>query len=164
MQKITATTTKLSGGAGLDQASLAIEAARELLGARFMHKGRGPFAVDCVGLVIIALDKAGLPVRPLDCIDYEEKRAWDYGLEDAVGKVAKPTSLDAIQPGDLVIIQWPRTPAPSHVALVTNYVYGGLGLIHAYSRGGVVEHAITKQWQRRLTGAYRPNWKGQEVH
>lgn len=146
-------------GASVERIERAVEAARGYLGARFVHKGRGPYAVDCAGLIIIALEAGGFSVSQMDCVDYEINRAWAYGLEDAVNEIAEPISTDEVRAGDLVMIRWPRTPSASHIALVTNYPYGGLGLIHAYSRGGVTEHSLTGKWLRRITQAYRPRWK-----
>jgi uncharacterized protein YijF (DUF1287 family) len=65
-----------------------------------------------------------------------------------------PTS--SMQPGDVVWIRFEREP--QHLAIVGDYVHGGLSLIHAYNGAGpsrVCEHRLDAEWRNRIVAAWR---------
>ena len=39
--------------------------AREMVGVRWRHQGRKPWAVDCIGLLIVAMQEAGWEIGEL---------------------------------------------------------------------------------------------------
>lgn len=126
-----------------------IEAARACLGTPFHHQGRVAGAgLDCIGLLIVAMQAAGLEV---------EDRT-DYGPRpDGVSLIA---ALEAhgwarietgeINGGDVLVFRYDHQP--QHVALATS----STTLIHSFAPvGKVVETAIGAYWMRRLVGVYR---------
>jgi len=53
----------------------------------------------------------------------------------------------------VVLIRFQRNP--HHLALVGDYLYGGLSLIHADSTlGRVVEHRLDEVWRRLIVAAF----------
>lgn len=137
-------------------------AARAYLGVPFVHQGRTPRGLDCIGLVTLALQDAGLTQYAL----HAENRV-DYGRDPNAGLLEQrlevifgapvargPVDLAELQPGDVVAI---RFAGPiRHVALIG----AGPGyptLIHTDSSlGRVTEHRIDPKWQRRIALVFRP--------
>lgn len=62
-----------------------------------------------------------------------------------------------MQPGDIALFRWGKGE-PSHVGVIADYLYGGLSIIHASTREGVIETALSGRIREGLIGAYRPNW------
>lgn len=124
-----------------------IAAARRCLGTSFHHQGRMPgIGLDCIGLVIVGLRAAGLPVQDRN----------DYGRRpDGTSLVAaleahQAQRVDQITAGDILLFRYDRQP--QHVALAT----GPATMIHSFAPAGkVVETGIGPYWQRRLTAIYR---------
>ena len=58
-----------------------------------------------------------------------------------------------IQMGDVMLMKFKTEP--QHLAIVANYVHGGLSMIHAMSTvGRVAEHRLAPEWRARVVGAY----------
>lgn len=138
-----------------------VAAARGTLGTPWLHQGRvNGLALDCAGVPVHVAKTLGVSMDPL----YELTR---YGRlpVPAEMRAALDANLDRvrtadIQPGDVV---WMRFDGePQHLAIVGNYVHGGLSLIHAYNGAGlnkVVEHRLDETWRRRIVAA----WKYREI-
>ncbi|MBV7475403.1 NlpC/P60 family protein [Pseudoxanthomonas sp. PXM05] len=127
------------------------EAARQWLGVPFAHQGRTEWALDCVGLLVMAARGAGIPIQ--DRTDYPpapNADALDQRLQEQLGE---PVSKDGIRPGDIVTIKF--NWQPRHVGIVGEHD-GRLTLIHtSFGVGRVTEHAINDAWLRRIHRVYR---------
>jgi len=128
--------------------------ARSMIGAQWRHRGRKPWAVDCLGLISLSLDHAGIEIR--DRTDYG-RDPWNEGLRQELrDHFGEPAS--EWKEGDIALMRWANIPEPSHVGFIANYAHGGLSLIHAYSKQAVIEHRIDDKWRGMIVEAYRP-WR-----
>jgi hypothetical protein len=131
-----------------------IAEARGLIGTRFAHMGRSAYSVDCVGLLVIAGQRAGL--LPIDfqtrsytpVINAEVLRAdLEEWLDPVAGNLAP-------QPGDVALFVMGRSE--QHVGLITEVGPTGWRFVHAHqARGKVVEQRLDTWWQARLRQLYR---------
>lgn len=155
------------------------EEARKWLGTPFRHQGRKRGkAVDCVGVALCVgedlclSDVQGMPFLRSDYLNYgpqpvgrfvhEEckRRLVNLALLDGSGKlVALPgqpmihgTGPHFLDVADILTLRAPSVPC--HVAIVTD-IFGGLGIIHAYSPvEKVVEHTLSTKWLKRIEGVF----------
>jgi cell wall-associated NlpC family hydrolase len=133
----------------------ATEAARSYVGAKWRHRGRQPWALDCIGLVVMSLAAGG--VTMVDRKDYG-RQPWRDGLDhDMIAHFGSPLSKHEMQAGDVALLRWDGDPAPSHVGLIVQGEHS-LHLIHAYSVISVTEHRIDTGWLSRIDRVYRPKW------
>lgn len=130
-----------------------IAAARSQVGRPFKHRGRTDSGVDCLGVVALALRAVGR--------DPEDARLYGRHPEPEAEQLRASMRLHFgepvtdLQPGDVVLMRWYRQP--NHVAVVGDYVLGGLSLIHALAQTQrVVEHRLAAPWPDRIVEAYRP--------
>ncbi|MDR3425299.1 MAG: NlpC/P60 family protein [Alphaproteobacteria bacterium] len=126
---------------------LMIAAARGCKNTPFHHQGRRVgVGLDCIGLVIVALKAAGVPVR--DRSDYGRRpdgKSLIAALQDH-GAVR----VDDIQAGDILLFRYDGQP--QHVALATS----DSTMIHSFAPANrVVETSMGDYWHRRLCGVYR---------
>lgn len=130
-----------------------VKAARGLIGARWRHRGRKPWALDCLGLIVLAAERAGLAV---DVPRVYGREPWDdslrRGLQDRFGA---PLAVDQAMPGDIALIRW-RGHEPTHLAVVGDHPGGWLTLIHANNVLGVVEHSLAPPFDSVIVEIYRP--------
>ena len=125
-----------------------IAEARSWLGVPFLHQGRTREGVDCAGHAIevgIATGETFVDVNGYDRFrDGTMKPACDANLIATDGPVL----------GGLLMMCFEKEP--QHLAIVANYLYGGLSIIHALGDvGRVCEHRLTPEWRRRIVQAYR---------
>ncbi|WP_426269137.1 NlpC/P60 family protein [Dyella kyungheensis] len=119
---------------------------------RFRHQGRSRNGVDCAGLVFVSLSAAGRP--PIDM--------QSYGREPLGGRLRahlalnfEPVAKEFMAPGDVVLMRFRGEPC--HVAIVGDYTYGGLSLIHSYAQvKKCVEHRIDDEWNSYIVEVFRP--------
>lgn len=129
-----------------------LRTARSLLGAKWRHLGRKPWAIDCIGIVIVSLRAGGIFMQ--DRTNYG-REPWKDGLEhDMQLHFGSPLPVSARKAGDIVLMKEDNTPAAGHVGVITEVD----SVIHSYSETGVVEHGIDSVWLSRMTCVYRPNW------
>lgn len=127
-----------------------VEGARTLLGARWRHRGRKPWAVDCIGLVLLAARAAGLQV---------EDTRIRYGREPLDGALRSELAtrfgapVDDWSPGDIAVIRWGRGDV-LHLGILGDHP-DGLSLIHVHSLHGVVEHALAGRYRDAVVEVYR---------
>ena len=109
------------------QGQLAVTFALAQLGKPYLWGGNGPGAYDCSGLTQQAWIRAGVPIG----------RVVTQQLHDGT-----PTTLAALQPGDLVMIPGAlgTMAAPGHVGM---YIGHGL-VVHAPRTGDVVRVVALK--------------------
>ena len=132
-----------------------ISHARSMLGVKWRHLGRKPWAVDCAGLVILSLESAGWP-RVESPTGYG-REPWDDTLRKTLAhNLGRPLYAD-YQPGDIALVQWVEGQ-PTHVGVIADYLWGGLSIIHAQNLHGVIETALTGHIADCVIEAYRPDW------
>ena len=142
------------------------EQARSWLGTRWHHQGRlkkstrDKGGVDCIGLVIGVM-------RELEMYDAKgEKLLADYDRKDYsalpdghrlradIEVHFRQIDTRDMRPGDLLLLRFQENP--QHVGFVTDYVHGGLGIIHCHARAKkVVEHDLSDKWRKLIVAAYR---------
>jgi hypothetical protein len=119
-------------------------AARNYLDVKFHHQGRQPWALDCVGLVILAMRDIGY--NPVDSSGYSR-------MPDGIMlQTAMNTQLTQVsrrpEPNDILLMRIRRSP--QHIAIATDQ-----GIIHSYeSVGKVVEHDLDARWRKRIVAVY----------
>lgn len=123
-----------------------IAQARQWLGVRFLHQGRTRLGCDCMGFIAGAL--AELNARTaLALLPVNYGREPQALLIDTLTRCCQPIAL---QPGALVLIQWPQTADPSHAA-----IYTGSSLLHCYEAvGEVIEHGYRPPWTTRTASVW----------
>lgn len=130
-----------------------VEAARRLLGARWRHRGRKPWAVDCVGLVVLSARHAGIATD--DERGYG-REPWEDRLRQGCARRFGPALPPGeARPGDVALIQWDRR-GPSHMGIIGDRPGGGLTLIHAHNRMGVIEQSLSGRVRAVVVEVYRP--------
>lgn len=122
-----------------------IAEARSWKGTPFLHQGRSARGVDCVGLVIVTLQKLG-------CLS-QQFESPEYGRVPKPGELRRKIegyckSLAAPVPGAMVGFRFIGNE--THVG-----IYTGENIIHAYQkRRQVIEHSFRGKWLERVTGCW----------
>lgn len=137
----------------MDAATRFVDAARALKGARWRHRGRTPWAVDCIGLIVVAGRQAGLTAT--DEKGYG-REPWEDRLR-AGCRARWGEPVQAPQAGDVALIRW-ETGEPSHLAIIGNHPDGGLTLIHSHNLHGVCEMSLTGRYLACVLEVYRPRF------
>ena len=127
-----------------------LQAARRYIGVRFVHRGRLPHKLDCVGLVWRAFKDAGVELPcPSDYGREPHLPRFMATIEQALGVAVKGPP----QPGDVVTLR--TAQHPHHLAIVGDYP-GALSLIHASGEHGrVVEHRLSPDYLARIVTIHR---------
>ncbi len=126
-----------------------VAAARDWLGVPYVHQGRTKFGVDCIGLILCVRNQ----LEPWDAL---RRAPHDYARHPNDGLLiehvrAQCFLLNEPEDGALILIRWPKTLHPSHVA-----IYAGGNLIHAYQRARrVVETGFRAHWARDAHSFWR---------
>lgn len=127
-------------------------AARRYLRVRFVHRGRLPHKLDCVGLVWRAFRDAGVDVPAPT--DYGREPDMPRFLGVIVGALGPDIGKADLQPGDVVTLR--TANHPHHLAIVGDYPGGLLSLIHASGEHGrVVEHRLDPSYLARIVTVHR---------
>jgi len=132
--------------------SAAIECARSYVGCKWRHRGRSRFGIDCIGLVIKALQAGGIPFK--DRVDYG-RDARENGLERELRNHFGEPLGDAWQAGDIVLIAFEGQAAPNHVGIIGE-CDGRFTLIHSSGELLVCEHGLADEWLNRIVARFRP--------
>lgn len=141
-----------------------VAAARTWLGTRFHHQGRlkktteHKGGCDCLGLLVGVAGELGLTKQEVPLISFDRT---DYGhvpdgelLKQMLSDLLQEIELEDITPGDVLLFHFEGNP--QHLAIVSDYAGGGLGIIHCYAQARkVVEHCLDDKWKGRLTSAFR---------
>lgn len=134
-------------------------AARRYVGASWVHRGRSPDQLDCVGLAVVAAQDIGWSVE--DLFDYRRHASGgklEAQIELNLGSpvMTRGASLQNLQPNDVVTLRYGKHGRIRHVGVVGVHPEGGLSLIHADGHiGRVVEHRIDPQTLSRIANVYR---------
>lgn len=131
-------------------ASHVLREARGWLGVRWRHQGRDRSGVDCIGLVIeVAKAVHG---SSFDVTGYERQASIETMLNQASKLLHRRNEVACMQPGDVLVMRFESQP---HMAIVGDYVWGGLSIIHAYAGARkVVEQRLDQAWQSRIVAAF----------
>lgn len=132
--------------------------ARAMLGVRWRHQGRKPWAVDCAGLVVLSFAAAGWPNATASPARYG-REPWDDMLRKTLaGHFGPPIPAGSEwQAGDVALFRWGKSD-PSHVGIIADHPAGGLSIIHASNLRNVVETAFTGRLLASVEEVYRPVW------
>lgn len=133
-----------------------VERARSLKDVPFLHQGRDLNGIDCVGLLVYALeyDLDKVPAYPADPINGELENAMAAAFGPA--KMNKPIWPQDLREGDVAALQY-RGPI-RHVGIIANHpsIPNVLSLIHTDSSvGKVTEHILDAKWLRRIEKVWR---------
>lgn len=131
-----------------------IAQARKLLGVRFRHMGRSARGVDCAGMLLVAMLAAGRPIADSAAYGREPHDQILRGM--LVENLGEPIADKRdLRVGDVPLMVFDGEP--SHCALIGDYLYGGLSVIHAYATvRKVVEHRLDDTWRDRIVEVWRP--------
>lgn len=137
-----------------------VSEARSWIGTRFMHqqstKGVG---ADCYGFTRGVLSAVGVlregyeSKLPAEALAYKSPNGEMMRAASEQLGIRVPTG--SIQPGDFLLMRIQR--APQHYAIVGDYRYGGLSVIHALGPNApaeIVETTLAPHWMKRIVGAY----------
>lgn len=130
--------------------------ARTMIGVRWRHQGRKPWAVDCLGLVRECLVASHWPGKIRDAARYG-REPWDDQLRQGLRDHFGAPVTDAWQSGDVPLIRW-NEGEPTHVGILADYLYGGLSIIHASNHPGVIETNLSGRVRDGMIEVYRPEW------
>ncbi|NOD34208.1 MULTISPECIES: NlpC/P60 family protein [unclassified Ruegeria] len=130
--------------------------ARSWVGTPYVHqastKGAG---TDCLGLLrgvwraLIGQEPEAVPIYSLDWSEPQgEERMWAAAQRHLV---EKPVSRFA--PGDVLFFRMREGSVAKHLGIVSA-TQPTPRFIHAYSRRGVVENALSVPWQRRVVSCF----------
>lgn len=120
--------------------------AREWVGVPFLHQGRSRFGADCLGFVAASLAHLGSRIL-LDHLPNNYSRNPQALLIRGLTSLCQKIDLE---PGALVIFQFPQTEFPSHAA-----IYTGESIIHAFEREKkIVETGYGQPWLRLAHSAW----------
>ena len=140
-----------------------VAAARECLGARFMHMGRNPaLGIDCAGLWIHVGRKVGIVDSSFDVPAYTmnpDGKSLIALCDRFMNRLPKGAPLSAGHGVCVAIDQ-----DPQHLAIIANFVHGGLSIIHACNARGVhrvIETRLRFDRAQKLVAAY--SFKGVEA-
>lgn len=134
-----------------------VEHARSMLGVRWRHQGRKPWAVDCAGLVVLSFGAAGWPETNRSPANYG-REPWDDMLRRTLVEFFGSPTSGEYQQGDVALYRFGKSQ-PSHVGIIANHPSGGLSLIHASNLEGVVEVSLTFDLASNIVEVYRPDWR-----
>ena len=130
-----------------------VAAARAYMDVPFAHQGRSRTGMDCAGLALLALRDCGY--APADIPAYG-RTPWRDGLQAAIEAFYGAPVAGEPEPGDLLLMRIDGAE-PQHIAIVGDYIGGGLSLIHtrADARKRVTEHRLCNKWRSRIVAIYR---------
>jgi cell wall-associated NlpC family hydrolase len=115
-----------------------MQQARSWVGVKFQHQGRTRMGCDCLGFIAACM---------------AELNSWTLITNLPVNYARNPQTLlidgltgltreIPIEPGALILFQFPKAEHPSHAA-----IYTGESMIHAHEPNGkVVEHGYRAKW------------------
>jgi cell wall-associated NlpC family hydrolase len=113
-------------------------AACDLVGTPYRHQGNSRQGLDCIGLVRLTCESAGVPL-PAGPVDYGRLPRGQLHAE--VSHHCRP--LERPCTGALVLLRWPGYQWAAHCAVL---VAGNL-LVHACTFSGrVISHGYRGQW------------------
>lgn len=120
-----------------------LASARAQLGKPYVWGAAGPSSFDCSGLVTYALRQAGSSTGRLNAAGFSQNNSW-----------TKITSMDAMEPGDLIFYYNNGRSRVGHVGI---YVGNGMMVDASSANGKIVERPCrTAYWESHFVCARRP--------
>lgn len=136
-----------------DARRLIVATSRNWIGTPYRHQASVQRAgCDCLGLVRgVWRDLIGAEVElvPPYSPDWGETGNRDL-LYDAAKRHMREVALPG-RSGDVVLFRMRKGAIAKHLGILTE---DGARFVHAYSRHGVVESALTEAWRRRAVAAF----------
>lgn len=127
-----------------------VTAARVFIGTRYVHQGRSASGVDCIGLPVCVRAELGLP--ELDAAGYA-RATMDTEMLDFCRAHMVEVARDALQPGDILVQMSGKV---RHMAIVADYLHGGLSIVHAWLPARrVVECRLDDEFMETVRGCFR---------
>lgn len=120
---------------------------------KWRHMGRKPWALDCVGLLVVSGHAAGL--KNQDIRGYGREPWEDLIRRTLRARFGEPMQEPRV--GAIAVIKW-RNGDPSHLAIVGDHPAGGFSLIHMHNLHGAVEHALSGPYLDAVVEYYWP-WR-----
>ncbi len=142
-----------------------ILAARKWIGTPFKHQGRLlGVGCDCLGLLMGIAKECSLVTlnnQPLLDLDQSTYHMVSDGnlLEHLLGIHLK--TIPKITLASLVLLEFDKNP--QHLGIITDNSYNTFNIIHAdISRGGVVEHILTEEYEKKIKKIHKLNVEDKE--
>jgi len=85
------------------------------------------------------------------------REPWDDRLRRGLREHLGEPVPEPWQPGDIALARWGEGE-PTHVGMLADYAHGGLSIIHASVRQGVIESGLTGRIRDAVIEVYRPRW------
>lgn len=138
------------------QAEQIVDAARLWIGTPYVHQASKQGAgTDCLGLLrgvwrdIYGNEPEAVPAYSMDWSEPQgEERLWH-----AAQRHLSEKSSDDTETGDVLLFRMRAGSVAKHLGIVSS---GGAAatFIHAYSKYGVVESALSVPWQKRIAARF----------
>jgi NlpC/P60 family putative phage cell wall peptidase len=133
-----------------------VAAARSWIGTPYVHqcalRGAGS---DCLGLVrgvwvqVYGSEPEAVPAYSMDWSEPQgEERLWDAALRHL-----QPKPVAQADTGDVVLFRMRQGAVAKHLGIISQSGPAAR-FIHAYSRYGVVESALSAPWRRRVVACF----------
>ena len=128
-----------------------VRAARSFLGCRYRHQGRSREGVDCIGLPVCVRSELGLPSLDADPGYGRTSVAFEM-LSFCKANMVEITRAE-LQPGDILVQMDGNV---RHMAIVGDYLHGGLSIIHAWlPNRRVTECRLGDEFMATVRGCFR---------
>lgn len=135
-----------------------VDEARKLLGTPWKHVGRGPTGIDCVGLLLVAAQRAGLPA-PMEYTSYTRLPVGASLLVE-FDKYCAPKSLLDPLPGDILVTRDESVLLPCHCAIIVDRDR----IVHAYARARRVVESRLEDFKQLAIRLYEfKQWAPSEL-
>jgi cell wall-associated NlpC family hydrolase len=130
--------------------------ARAWLGTPYAHQHRARgIAADCAGLLIGVARELGIVAPEFDVTGYARSPDGRSLLAHCDAFMRRIPGA-AMRPGDAIACRFGNDP--QHIAILGDYVHGGLSIIHALNRsngrGAVIEQRLDPRLRLQLVQAY----------
>ena len=136
-----------------DRANEIVQAAKNLVGMKYRHQGRGQGSIDCVGVPIYITHELGLSAW--DTTDYGPRPALQKFNQLIAESGATRIPITALSHGDMAQISWEGS-APVHVGIIEIDEQGQMWVIHAFMmHRQVTREPVSDKMQRSFTAAWR---------
>jgi NlpC/P60 family putative phage cell wall peptidase len=128
-----------------------VACARSWIGTRWHHQGavKG-VGCDCAGLLMGVAREVGLADV---LITGYARTPSGHELERHCDAHMNRKPIDALLPGDVAVFRYREEP--QHLAIIADYVHGGLSIVHAFAPSRqVLETILAEPWLSRLVIGY----------
>jgi cell wall-associated NlpC family hydrolase len=140
-----------------------VRIAREYIGMRFVHQGRGQTAkvngrpvggIDCAGLIVVVGHRVGVVPEDVDVPVYH-RTPDGKTIREMLTTHGRHVPLREAKPGDILVFKWPTSRFPQHMGFLSELPDGRPGLIHSFfDVMKVVETGYTSPWPERVVGCF----------